>query len=82
MTTLADRIVDQAEEAVDDDNWAEGLWERPAPDPERLARWRQHDPNEPSRYVRHTAHLPALDAETVESDAFWMRLLRRASVGH
>ena len=79
MTTLADRIVEQ--DTVEDDDWADGLWERPAPDPERVARWRQHDRDEPSRYVRNTAHLPALDADTIEAEAFWMRLLRRASVG-
>lgn len=78
MATVAE-LTEAAEEASED--WAEELWERPAPDPERLARYRLHDPSEPSRYVRNTAHLPALSDDLIESEAFWMRLVRRASVG-
>jgi len=65
-----------------DDNWADELWERPAPDPERVARYRLHDPHEASLYVRQTAHLPMIGEEAEESGAFWMRLLRRASSSH
>ncbi|MDH3729726.1 MAG: hypothetical protein OES13_01175 [Acidimicrobiia bacterium] len=64
------------------DDWADDLWSRPAPDATRLARYRLHDPDEPSHYVRNTAHLPRLTPEVGESGFFWMRLLRRASVGH
>jgi hypothetical protein len=64
------------------DNWADELWERPAPDPVRLARYQRHDPDEPSHYVRHTAHLPEMGVEAEESGLFWMRLLRRASRSH
>ena len=71
---MADRT-----DTVDTDDWADELWERPSPDPERLARYELHDSDEPSMYVRHTAHLPGLGPELVESDAFFMRLLRRAS---
>ena len=63
------------------EDWSDLLWERPAPDPERVARHELHEADEPSKYVRRTAHLPGLVAELVESDAFDMRLLRRASSG-
>jgi hypothetical protein len=77
MTTVAKP--NETEGAADD--WAETLWDRPAPDPVRLARYRLHDIDEPSRYVRRTAHLPSLDSITVENEALWMRMLRRASLG-
>jgi hypothetical protein len=63
------------------EDWAEDLWERPEPDPVRLARHRLHPSDEPSRYVRHSALLPELDRDTIDADALWMRVLRRASVG-
>ena len=69
-------------EAEVDDAWADQLWERPAPEPQRLARYRLHDPDEPSHYVRNTAHLPQFTPDIGETGFFWMRLLRRASLGH
>ena len=71
-----------AEAQIDSDNWADELWDRPDPDPERVARWRLHDVDEASWYVRHTAHLPLMGDEAEETGAFWMRLLRRASSAH
>ena len=81
MSALATEEV-VTEEVADTENWADDLWTRPEPDAERIARYRLHDPDEPSHYVRHSAHLPRLTPELEESGYFWMRLLRRASTSH
>ncbi len=79
MVKMMSALATEEEVASD---WADDLWKRPEPDAARLARYRLHDLDEPSHYVRRSAHLPRLTPENKESGFFWMRMLRRASTSH